>query len=154
MHDLLLRLVDQIAVTPALAAEGGVDRVERAALRTVHEDPVQGVEEVVAGGAVHRPIDGQPLAVPEDLLYDEVERPGLHPPCRLQARGDPGFGLALRRLGCAGPAGAGYLVRGGRVRLWRRFRHGGSSDGGTAGDRRAGLQPPEVGVWVEQAVDV
>src|SRR5262249_31237484 len=49
---------------------------ERLPAVAIHEQPVHGVEEVVAGGAGDRPVCRKLFPLEQDLLRDYVQRPG------------------------------------------------------------------------------
>ena len=75
VEDELLLLIDQLAEIDLAMDEPGVDLLQLLRVLPGDEDPVQRVEEVVAGGARHRPARRQRFRPPEDLLGDHVERP-------------------------------------------------------------------------------
>ena len=116
----------------AVAGEPRVDAVMRRDVPPVHEEAVDQAQEVVAGGAGHRPASsGSCSPGPRIFSADDVERPRLR-------RG---------RLG----RGAGAVERGERLGL------GGPSSGTrrrAVGDQSALLQPPEVLAGRVEAVRV
>ena len=72
-EDQLPAAIGNVAIGLAQTAELLVDRVQAALVAAIHEQPVQGDQEVVAGRPFHRPVR-QRLLTPQDLLDDEVQR--------------------------------------------------------------------------------
>src|SRR3990172_3504569 len=73
MRNAPLLLVDDIRERRLRADEFGVDSIERFEAARVGEETGDGVQKVVAGRALHRPLFWQRLVAREDLLDDEVE---------------------------------------------------------------------------------
>ena len=56
LHHRALALVGDLVEVGRPAGEPGVDAVEGASARRIHEQPVQQIEEFITGGAVQRPL--------------------------------------------------------------------------------------------------
>ncbi len=73
VHDLLLRRVGDLLEGDAIADEALVGLFENRLGIGVHEQAVDQVQEIVAGGAGDRPFLAKPLMRSKDLLDDDVE---------------------------------------------------------------------------------
>ena len=74
VHDQPLGVVEEIVEGAGLAGRPAVDLAHAPGVGVGDEHPVYLIEEVVAGGAVDRPVRGQPFAARQDLFGDDVER--------------------------------------------------------------------------------
>ena len=74
-HGHLLRRCNHVVVAGRGASEAAVDPIKGIAALGVHEKAVDGVEEVVAGGAVHGPVGRQRFPLTENLLRHDEQRP-------------------------------------------------------------------------------
>ena len=107
LHHLQLRPVDYLVRVRRMAEYAVIERVERLEAFALDEDVVGEVDEVVAGGAVHRPLPRHMLVRLQDLLHYDIQGAMRRAPvisahrikyCPLDAVGGS---LGLRLRSCA-----------------------------------------------------
>ena len=72
VQDQLLALVRHLLGMPGATGTLGIDLLQGVLAIGINEEAIQEVEEVIPGGAVHRPLGAEPFIAAEDLLDDDI----------------------------------------------------------------------------------